>query len=302
MSVSPLPSPHQTLTTRERFPAPCICCGNNDWLPCFRILSRCSTCQFIRADLDLSPSEIKRLYQEDYFRGEEYGDYLADHVSHVKNFAYRFRAMKGVAPEVERLFEVGCAYGFWLAECSRNGLTCRGVDVCEEAVAYAVNTLGQKASTQDFLEVALPEGQYQAFCMWDTIEHLAHPELFVQRIHTLLPDDGWLFLTTGDIGSRMARLRGAHWRMIHPPTHLQYFSRQSMNHFLTRHGFQPVHYQSTPMYRNIGEVLRRLSTLGRGATRWLAAGLHAALPGFIQRGGFWLDLGDIMFVAARKVH
>jgi 2-polyprenyl-3-methyl-5-hydroxy-6-metoxy-1,4-benzoquinol methylase len=301
MNASAFPSPNRAATAPQRCPAPCICCGSSEWMPWFRILSRCRACGFIRADLDLSPVEIKRLYQEDYFRGEEYGDYLADHVSHVKNFAHRFQAMKAIAPELHTLFEVGCAYGFWLAECSRNGLSCSGVDVCPEAVEHAVHTLGQKASAEDFLDLRLPTGHYQAFCLWDTIEHLAHPELFLKRIHALLPDDGWVFLTTGDIGSRMARFRGPHWRMIHPPTHLQYFSQQSMTQFLTHHGFRVVRCQSTPMYRNIGEVLRRLATLGKGATRWLAACLERVLPQFIQRGGFWLDLGDIMFVAARKV-
>ena len=57
-------------------------------------------------------------------------------------------------------------------------------------------------------------------CLWDTIEHLAEPEAYLEKIAKSLPVGGWLFLTTGDIGSPMARARGSRWRMIHPPTHL----------------------------------------------------------------------------------
>ena len=60
--------------------------------------------------------------------------------------------------------------------------------------------------------------------MWDTIEHLKRPDLFVQKAAADLRPGGLIALTTGDIGSLNARLRGARWRMIHPPTHLHYFS------------------------------------------------------------------------------
>ena len=47
-------------------------------------------------------------------------------------------------------------------------------------------------------------------------------------------------------------------------------------------------------------MLGRLKSLGRGWTPRLAALLAAVTPAVLQRRGFWLDLGDIMFVAARK--
>jgi SAM-dependent methyltransferase len=266
----------------------------------WRVLRRCGGCGFVRADLELTHEEVRRLYQADYFRGQEYGDYLADRVSHVRNFEHRYRLMARAAPGVRSLFEVGCAYGFWLDCCSRHGVECAGVDVCDEAVAYAVRELGQQATSRDFLELPLPAGRYQAFCMWDTVEHLAHPERFIARVHDLLPAGGWLFLTTGDIGAPVARLRGRHWRMIHPPTHLQYFSRATMTRLLGRHGFTVASVRSLPMCRNVGEMLGRLSAMGKGLPRRAAGVMARVLPGWVQRRNLWIDLGDIMFVAARK--
>jgi 2-polyprenyl-3-methyl-5-hydroxy-6-metoxy-1,4-benzoquinol methylase len=283
-------------------PAPaCIVCGSGRWEPRFRVLLRCAECGFIRADAELSHEEVKRLYREGYFRGgQEYGDYLAEVDSHRKNFARRWETVAGLAGRLGSLFEVGCAYGFWLEQCSRQGVDCAGVDVCEEAAAYATGPLGQRATAGDFLELPLPAGRYQAFCMWDTIEHLANPEKFVARISALLPPGGWFFLTTGDIGSLLARLRGRHWRLIHPPTHLQYFSRATMARFLARHGLEVVAVRSEPSWRTVAETLGRLGNLGRGLPRVVGRVLSRALPGWVQRRGVWADLGDIMFVAARK--
>src|SRR5437870_2411577 len=92
----------------------CICCGADEWTPLWRLLRRCCGCGFIRADQNLTDEQVKQLYQADYFRGREYGDYLADVASHRANFEYRYRLMTRSAPDVKALFEVGCAYGFWL--------------------------------------------------------------------------------------------------------------------------------------------------------------------------------------------
>jgi SAM-dependent methyltransferase len=279
----------------------CICCGAGRWAEHFRVLRRCEGCGFIRADMDLTEDEVRRLYAEDYFHGKEYDDYLGEVDSHRKNFAYRFKLMRQIAPDVGRLFEVGCAYGFWLEHCTQMGVECAGVDVCPDVIRYAAQTLKQKAVAGDFVTMDLPAEHYQAFCLWDTIEHLAHPELFLARIHDLLPPGGWVFVTTGDIGAWSARRRGPRWRMIHPPTHLQYYSRATMRRFLERQGFAVAHEQSLSNCRTVSEIFGRLHTLGKGATRTVAGWLKSATPGPIGRLGIWLDLGDIMFVAARKV-
>jgi hypothetical protein len=137
--------------------------------------------------------------------------------------------------------------------------------------------------------------------MWDTIEHLMHPEQFVEKIYDLLPSGGWFFATTGDIGSRLACWRGRRWRMIHPPTHLQYFSSATMRQFLARFGFEVEGIRSIAYYRNLRSVLANMQILGRGPLRSAARLGDGMIPQGIQRRvGVTLNLGDIMLVCARK--
>jgi SAM-dependent methyltransferase len=284
-------------------PAPaCACCGETAWDAHFRALRRCRDCGHVAADMDLPPALLRQLYSEDYFRGQEYGDYVADAAAHRRNARFRLRLLTRYAGRPRKVFEVGCAYGFWLECLSRAGIPSAGVDVCPEAVAYAADVLGQRAEAGDFLRLPLAAWAYDCYCLWDTIEHLAHPDAFVARIAELLPPGGWFAATTGDMGSVLARFRGPRWRMIHPPTHLHYFTRGSMARLLERHGLEPVVFRSLPVYRNLRGILSGLRILGRGLTRRLGAGLEAVLPVAVQeRAGFWLNLGDIMFVIARKV-
>ena len=280
---------------------PCIVCGSKEQAPMYRVLQQCRDCGFVRADVTIDEEEIRKLYHEDYFLGREYGDYVADRRVHRKNFARRFSEITKVAGPIGSVFEIGCAYGFWLELLSGQGVRCAGIDICPEAAAYAVGVLRQNATAGDFLRTEIAPGEYQTFCMWDTIEHLAHPEAIVERVFDALPSGGWFFATTGDIGSGEARRRGPAWRMIHPPTHLQYFSRDTMSRFLKRHGFEVVAIRSTPIYRSVRGVVSGLVLFEKGLRHQVGRLADKLVPTRLQeRFGFWMDLGDIMLVCARK--
>ncbi|MBI2823292.1 MAG: class I SAM-dependent methyltransferase [Planctomycetia bacterium] len=248
-----------------------------------------------------TPAAATGIYTEAYFFGQEYGDYLADRQVHVQNFAARWRDMRRLADDVNTVFEIGCAYGLFLEYASAHGARAAGIDVCGEAVAHAASELGQRVIVGDFLTSPIAAGEYQAYCLWDTIEHLPRPDLVVERIERLLPPSGWLFLTTGDVGSPLARLRGRRWRMIHPPTHLQYFSRRTMTQFLARHGFAIVEAKAISVYRTLHSVLSSLTALRKGFTHSAASAISRLIPiGGQNRMGMWVNSGDIMFVAAQK--
>jgi SAM-dependent methyltransferase len=209
--------------------------------------------------------------------------------------------MRRISGEIPSVFEVGCAYGLFLEYAASQGARTAGIDVCGPAVEHA-QRLGQRAIAGDFLSSPIAAGEYRTFCLWDTIEHLPHPEAVVGRVVELLPSGGWLFLTTGDIGSPLARLRGRRWRMIHPPSHLQYFSRHTMRQFLARQGLAVVEIRSISVYRTVHSVLSGLRALGQGLSRSAALLLNRVVPAGVQRRfGMRVNLGDIMLVAARRM-
>jgi len=151
------------------------------------------------------------------------------------------------------------------------------------------------------LVLVLDDMQWADSATWDTLEHLPHPERFLAKIAELLPAGGWLFLTTGDIGAPVARRGGERWRMIHPPTHLQYFSRETLRRFLARHGLRTVHIESTPMCRSLYGTLEGLQRFAAGPARGFAGVVSRLVPrALARRLRFTVDLGDIMLACARK--
>jgi SAM-dependent methyltransferase len=282
-------------------PQACIACGADAWTELYRGLVRCSRCDFVRAAELPAPEALARVYGPGYFHGEEYADYLGDEPAHAQNFRARFTRITAVAGPIESTFEVGCAYGLWLRTAAERGVRAAGIDISAEAVRHAADVLGLDARLGAFEDAAIRAGEFQSYCMWDTIEHLPHPEAVVAKVSELLPPGGWLFLTTGDIGSPLARRQADRWRMIHPPTHLQYFSRETLKRFLDRHGLEVTHVESTSVCRSLHGTLAGLRLFGSPPLRSAAALVSSLIPRAIAvRIRFSLDVGDILLACARK--
>ncbi len=282
-------------------PLACIACGANGWTPLYRALVRCGECGFIRAAEIPTPEALAQLYSAAYFKGEEYADYLGDAPAHLENFRRRLARITAIAGPLKSLYEIGCAYGLWLQVAREAGIRVAGIDITPDGVRHSREMLGLDAAQGEFAQATLAPGAWQAFCMWDTIEHLPHPEAHLAKVAAALPAGGWFFATTGDIGSARAQREGERWRMIHPPTHLQYFSRASITRVLASHGLIVHRIESTAMCRSAYGVIEGLQILGNGPARAAARLARVLLPAALTRRlRFTMDLGDIMLVCAQK--
>src|SRR5262249_21212633 len=191
-----------------------------------------------------------------------YFDYVAEQESLRINFRDRIASLRQVIPDLAQrdLFEIGCAYGFFLDEMRPFIRSAAGMDISHDAVRYAHDVLGVAAQQGDYLACERAS-RLGAVAMWDTVEHLRRPDLFIAKIARDLLPGGFVALTTGDIGSLNARWRGRKWRLIHPPTHLYYFSADTMAALLDRHGFFFVHLSHPGNSRNLRPVLLHVPPL-----------------------------------------
>lgn len=273
---------------------PCICCLGSAHKPVYDGLEACQTCGHIRADLDWTPEMFHALYTTGYFKGGEYEDYEEEAQALRYNFRKRLADLKKRHPQGGTLWEIGCAYGFFL-EAAQEFFDASGCDIAEDAVASGVADRGVKAQCVDYLQHD-EGGDYDVVCLWDTVEHLARPDLYLEKAYGALKEGGSLALSTGDIASLWARIRGRHWRLIHPPTHVHYFTPKSMETLLTRLGYKEITFQYPPFWRNINTTVVKLSqknkifSLFRPFTRYTPLG----------RINFPLNLFDLMTVYAKK--
>ena len=197
--------------------------------------------------------------------------------------------------EGRRLLDLGCWVGFLLAEARDRGWDVRGVEPSEFASAFARDRLGLEVVTGDLLDVALPEGEFDAVVMGDVIEHLPDPGAALRRVATLLAPGGALCLMVPDAGSRLARALGARWWSV-SPTHVEYFTRASLRRLLERQGFRVLEVGTQPKAFTVRYYLSRIEGYSPAAGRALVRG--AERVGVADR--MWApDVRDRMLVIAR---
>jgi SAM-dependent methyltransferase len=276
----------------------CAVCGAPSPVrPVLGDLEQCTECSFIR--YQATEAELANLYDEAYFAGREYADYLGQQDALRRSMRLHLRQMSRFHPLQGALLEIGCAYGLFLDEARAHFHPVVGVDVCEGPLGYARESLRLDARAGNFLTLDLGTTKFDTICMWDTIEHVAAPDAFLRRAREILSPGGMLFLTTGDIGSLIARLRGEAWRQIHPPSHLNYFSRSTISTLLARSGFEVAGVETAAYYHTVYNVLASIRLRRRLGSRAADAALSLLGDRIARRIGVWINMGDIMFVAAR---
>lgn len=162
----------------------CIVCGGGPLNPLYSGILKCHDCGHVFADCHISEEEISAFYDRSYFFGSEYGNYLAAKGALQKNFRSRLRVIKKFAdPERHsNLFEIGCAYGFFLDIARDSFDIVSGMDITEDGVQYACEQLKLEVIQADFLRYDFGDKKFDVVCMWDTIEHLRSPHLYIEKV------------------------------------------------------------------------------------------------------------------------
>lgn len=238
-----------------------------------------------------------RLYDATYFAaagaGHGYDDYASLEDSLRVNFRRRIAHIPRPRPGA-RLLDVGAAYGYAVSEARAAGWEACGLEVSAPAAAAAGRAAPGHVVAADGLHTPFPDACFDAVTLWDVIEHLPDPAAAAREAARLLRPGGRLALTTGDVGSWVARLSGARWHLYTLPEHLFFFSRRSLRLLLEAHGLVVEEMRAESSLYTLGYLAERLrkSLLGvraAGPARWPGAGLKVPV-----------NLFDIVTVTARR--
>ncbi|MGQ0826828.1 MAG: class I SAM-dependent methyltransferase [Bacteroidota bacterium] len=279
---------------------PCLVCGTTDFsLVCNNKLLRCNSCNFVMANLEVIPETLQQVYTENYFKGEEYVDYFGDKEILQTNFKKRLQQIYKLIDKrtITNVIEIGCAYGFF-AEVLNNDLKnikYVGYDIVPEVIKYGSKQLKQNIICSDYLEAKI-EAKASDIFMWDVIEHLINPDKFIEKAAADLKPGGRIYITTGDIERFLPRLQKDKWRMIHPPSHLYYFSKKTLSRLLEQYGFRIVNVSYPSVSRSIRQIFYSLFMLRKRYPGFVKK-IYNGIPG---RANMLVNTYDILFLIAEK--
>jgi SAM-dependent methyltransferase len=195
-----------------------------------------------------------------------------------------------------KLLDVGCWVGFLLDEAQHRGWSVTGLEPSEYASAYARTRFGLDVRTAGMFDAELEPGSFDAVVLADVIEHLPDPGEALDRIAALSRPGALLYLALPDAGSLLARLMGARWWSV-IPTHVQYFTHNSLCTLLVRHGWEALELHTAPKAFTVRYYLARI----RGYSEPLSEALiRAAELAHIADRTWTPDFHDRLAVLARR--
>lgn len=202
---------------------------------------RCSRCGLIVLHPVPDESTLRAFYNDGY---------TVDFKHYVKNIRRAARSaledLRQHFPKRGSLLEIGCSYGSFLAEARQDGWNVTGIELSEDAAAYAKEHYKLRVFSGELCNnlPELGEQLYDAVVLFHVIEHIPDPIQFLSDCRKILKPGGALVLRTPNASSLIARITGPFWQWISPPAHLFLYSPATLRFLLQKAGYQPATFRS----------------------------------------------------------
>jgi len=228
----------------------CPVCQSNQGTPYYAkngyTIVECAVCQMRFVSPMPTAEEITAHYQKsEYFAGEDEQGYLsyADmKQALLPHFRRRLQTIETQPSQHGKLLDFGCAAGYFLEEAQQRGWTISGVELSQDMARNAEQLLHVSIYTA---LAALPDRDFDTITLWEVIEHLPDPIATLRQLGERLRPGGVLMLSTPNNGHWQALRAKEQWGSYRPPSHLQYFTRDTLTDALRRAGFEHIGVNGT---------------------------------------------------------
>lgn len=268
----------------------CLVCNSKDFtfhLTCkdyftgsesFDIL-KCNNCGFLFTHNPPPESDIGRYYNTvEYISHSDTKKGLINFLFHSVRNLMLLRKRNIVSAVTRKnsgtLMDIGCGTGYFPAFMKRNGWDVTGLEVNEKAREYAKEKFNLNILTEDEFW-SFKAGTFDCITLWHVLEHFHDPAKYLERIKTMLKEEGICIIAIPNSDSFDAKIYGKYWAAYDVPRHLWHFNPSNFKLFSEKNGFVVDRISSLPFdifYISI------LSAKYLGSKLTFITGLLRALP------------------------
>lgn len=131
----------------------------------------------------------------------------------------------------KRLLDIGSGTGHFLSYAKNNGFECTGLEPDQDARDFA-----KSENSLDLLPLTelynLKDNAYDVITMWHVLEHVYDLRKQLQKITSLLSENGKLFIAVPNMNSYDARYYKSFWAAYDLPRHLYHFQKENIQMLL----------------------------------------------------------------------
>ncbi len=257
------------------------------------LISECLNCSVLFVKEILTMDFLKKHYDQ------LDGDFVYE-VDNEKCINYYYQKIKSeiekAKPNKGSILDVGCSSGLFLNQ--MKGWERHGVEISKKMGAVAKEKIGANILIKSFEEYPIKYNYFDVITLQDVFDHFISPHENLKKCYAMLKPGGLLVIKVHNISCLYARITGANFYAIVPPSHLFYFNEKALKIVLDEFGFKI--YKS----RFIGQVLQ-LKTLFHRLAREKTNTMYYKLYKFLGNNmlgkiKIYKNLNDIITVFAIK--
>lgn len=141
------------------------------------------------------------------------------------------------------ILDFGCGGGFVAHALSFVAKTSTGIDISENAVAYAKSRFKKtNYFCMDFVQLLETTDKYDFVYSSEVIEHVSDINLYMKTLAHLVRQGGYAYITTPDLGHPKVPEDITEWTMLCPPIHVQHFTQRTVKQLFKRYGFEVIKF------------------------------------------------------------
>ena len=269
-----------------------------------RQVYRCRECGHIQVPAGLArTADGRSIYEQEHaeiFEGSGTADYYLDDGA-LDAARSKLGFVERLAGKGGKLLDLGANFGHFLSVAG-SSYDAMGIEPNPSAVAWSRSEFGVGNAQGSIYELSdhckIPP---RIMTAWDVIEHLDDPRRALRECRSHIMTGGWIFLSTPDTGSLVARAMGRRWHYQDPVQHINLLSRRNLDRLLLESGFRAVEHITLGRTYRLSYILSRIEFLLDTHPLARPVRMMRRLPRSWQAIQLPIRLGDVMGVAARAI-
>lgn len=254
-------------------------------------LVQCLNDGLVRSDPVLPTDQLHQLYRDSHFTYDQEVSLL------TQTYLTALQPVLKNVPKTAQLLEIGCGNGFILSKLARLGFSnLHGVEPSREAVAKAPVSIKKKIIQKPFSAQLLPAHSLDGIFVFQTLDHIADLNQFLEDCYTLLKPGGFFLSYHHNVAFWLVKILGE----LHPiidVEHTQLFDQKTTKAMLTKHGFEIESLRSPINYVSLRHTLHLLPIPAKIKTFLEHA--HASWWQKILQFPLSLEFGNICVIARK---
>ena len=147
------------------------------------------------------------------------------------------------ADKCSKVLEIGCGYGFLVNELKTAGYTVDGIEISDSRREIAKEICQKNIFNINLMEDNIPNNmrqKYDAILLFQVLEHIINPKIFLKNIKELLSSDGIVIIEVPNLNDHLLKLCNQYNQFFWQRAHLSYFSPLILKSLFKELGFKNI--------------------------------------------------------------